>query len=253
MNEPGWWHAFYDDDYLRLWGGFYDEAASAAQADAIIAILELAPGARVLDAPCGFGRVSRPLAARGMHVTGVDRSDALLASARAHGDGIAYVQHDLREPLPDELGGFDAAVDVFSSIGHDGDDGDRAVFATFAHALALGGRLLVETMHRDVLVARRAREEVQLNRTLADGTQMTEEARWDPIRGRVDSVWRWRGPRGEGEKRSTLRVYAITELVTMLDAAGFDVIAAHRGATTERFTGLGPAAGGRVGLVARKR
>jgi SAM-dependent methyltransferase len=253
MNGPGWWRAFYDDDYLRLWGGFYDDATSDAQAAAIIAMLGLAPGARVLDAPCGFGRVSRPLAVRGMHVTGVDRSETLLASARAHGDGIAYVQHDLREPLPDELGSFDAAADVFSSIGHDGDDGDRAVFRTFARALVPGGRLLVETMHRDVLIARRAREELQLQRTLADGTRMTEEARWDPIRGRVDSVWRWRGPRGDGEKRSTLRLYAITELVTMLDAAGFDVIAAHRGATAEPFTGEGPAAGGRVGIVAERR
>ena len=248
-----WSDAFYDDDYLRLWGNFYDEAASAAQADAIVSILELAPGARVLDAPCGFGRVSRPLAARGMIVVGVDRAAPLLASARAHGDVVAYVQHDLREPLPESLGVFDAAANVFSSIGHDGIDGDRAVLATYARAIVPGGRLLIETMHRDVLIAKRVRNEVQLERTLADGTHMTEDAQWDPVRGTVDSVWRWRGPGGEGEKRSSLRVYAIPELVALLDAAGFDVIAAHRGATTERFTGEGPSAGGRLGLVARRR
>jgi SAM-dependent methyltransferase len=249
-----WWHAFYDDDYLRLWGGFYDDAASAAQADGIVSILGLSPGARVLDAPCGFGRLSRPLAARGMIVTGIDRAEPLLARARdAGGEAITYTSHDLREPLPDALGTFDAAASVFSSIGHDGDDGDRAVFATFARALVPGGRLLIETMHRDVLIAKRARGELQLERTLADGTRMTEDARWDPIGGRVESTWRWRGPHGAGEKRSVLRVYAITELVTMLDGAGFDVIAAHRGCSPERFTGEGPTAGGRVGLVARKR
>ena len=253
MSEAAWWHAFYDDDYLRLWGGFYDEAASKAQADGIVAILGLAPGARVLDAPCGFGRLSRPLAARGMLVTGIDRAEPLLEAARVAGGEIAYVAHDLRSPLPDELGAFDAALSVFSSIGHDGDDGDRAVFATFARALVPGGRLLIETMHRDVLIAKRARGELQLERTLADGTHMTEEARWDPVRGRVESTWRWRGPRGAGEKRSALRVYAITELVTMLEAAGLDVIAAHRGCSTEVFTGDGPTAGGRVGLVVKKR
>src|SRR5262249_44557076 len=161
---------------------------------------------------------------------------------------IAYVAHDLREPLPESLGVFDAAASVFSSIGHDGDDGDRAVFATFARALVPGGRLLIETMHRDVLIAKRARGWLQLERRLADGTHRTEDARWDPIRGRVESTWRWRGPNGDGEKRSSLRVYAISELVTMLEAAGFDVIAAHRGCSTEIFTGEGPTAGGRVGL-----
>ena len=248
-----WWQQFYDDDYLKLWGGFYDDAASDAQADGIVAILGLAHGARVLDAPCGYGRLSRPLAARGKIVTGVDRAEPLLANARALGGDITYVSHDLREPLPDELGVFDAAASVFSSIGHDGDDGDRSVFATFARALVPGGRLLVETMHRDVLIARRARGELQLERRLADGTYMTEEARWDPIRGRIESTWRWRGPGGDGEKRSSLRVYAISELVAMLEQAGFDVTAAHRGCSPEIFTGDGPAAGGRVGIVAKRR
>ena len=250
MSE--WWQSFYDDEYLALWGPFYDDAATAAQADGLGAMLGLAAGARVLDAPCGFGRLSRALAARGAQVTGVDRSEALLAAARAAGGGVAYVAHDLRAALPDELGRFDAAVNIFSSIGHDGEDGDRAVFATLAGALAPGGKLVVETMHRDVLVARRARNEVQRERTLPDGTHLTEDARWDPLRGTVASTWRWRGPRGAGEKRSELRVYALSELAALLAGAGLEVVAAYRGCSTEPFTGEGPAAGGRVALLARK-
>jgi SAM-dependent methyltransferase len=252
--SDAWWESFYDDDYLALWGPFYDEAASAAQAGALVTMLGLAPGARVLDAPCGFGRLSRPLAARGAHVTGVDRSEALIAAARAAGgERVTYALHDLRTPLPDELGRFDAAVNVFSSIGHDGEDGDRAVFATLAGALVPGGALVVETMHRDVLIARRARGEVQLQRTLPDGPHLAEEVRWDPLRGTVESTWRWRGPRGAGEKHSRLRLYALSELVALLGGAGLDVTAAYHGCTTERFDGDGPAAGGRVALVARKR
>src|SRR5438309_1356243 len=69
MSDVAWWRSFYDGDYLLLWGAFYDEAASRAHADAIVSVLGLAPGARVLDAPCGFGRLSRPLAARGAEPT----------------------------------------------------------------------------------------------------------------------------------------------------------------------------------------
>src|SRR5438445_11343376 len=105
MSDVAWWRSFYDGDYLLLWGAFYDEAASRAHADAIVSVLGLAPGARVLDAPCGFGRLSRPLAARGAIVVGVDQSAELIAAARAQGgDGITYVEHDLRTPLDPALG-----------------------------------------------------------------------------------------------------------------------------------------------------
>jgi SAM-dependent methyltransferase len=258
MSDAPWWQRFYDRAYVQLWGEFYDAAASQAQADAIWTVLGLAAGRRVLDAPCGFGRLSRPLAARGAQVVGVDQSADLLAEAeRTRGelgaDALAYVHHDLRQPLDAGLGTFDAAIDVFSSIGHGSEDDDRAVFATFARVLAPGGQLLVETMHRDVIIARRARGEVMTERRLSDGTVLREDARWDPLRGRVDSTWRWHGPAGDGEKRSSLRLYALPELVALLAGAGFDVTAAYRGCTTEPFTGDGPTAGGRVALVARRR
>ncbi len=255
MSDAAWWQSFYDRDYLRLWGDFYDAAASQAQAEAIWTVLALAPGRRVLDAPCGYGRLSRPLAAKGAIVVGIDQSSELLAEAeRTRGDAdVTYVHHDLRAPIDPALGMFDAAINVFSSIGHGGEVDDRAVFTSIAAALAPGGLFMVETMHRDVLIARRVQGTVIQERKNADGTILTEEARWDPVRGQVDSVWRWRGPNGDGEKRSSLRVYAIPELVALLDGAGLDVIAAYRGCTTERFTGDGPTAGGRVALVARKR
>ena len=255
MTDAAWMRSFYDDDYLKLWGEFYDPAASAAQVDAIWTVLGLAAGARVLDAPCGFGRLSRPLAERGATVVGIDQSEVLLAeAARAHaGLGIAFVHHDLRAPIDASVGEFDAAINIFSSIGHNSEDDDRAMFANTAARLVRGGRFMVETMHRDVLVARRAAGPVTNERTLSDGTRLIEDARWDPLRGRVDSVWRWSGPAGDGEKRSSLRVYALPEIVRLLELAGLDVVAAYRGCTTEPFTGLGPAGGGRCAIVAIKR
>jgi len=55
----------------------------------------LAPGARVLDAPCGFGRHSVELARRGFAVTGVDFNETELARAR-EAAGRAGVQLTLR-------------------------------------------------------------------------------------------------------------------------------------------------------------
>ncbi len=63
----------------------------------------------VLDAGCGQGYLSRMLAARGAHVTGIDLSPRLIAKARDRDvDGvIGYRLADLSQPLPDLEGRFD--------------------------------------------------------------------------------------------------------------------------------------------------
>ena len=99
VMTTGWWQSFFDDDYVRLWG--VRDAVAPAEVDGIWAMLGLAAGSRLLDAPCGYGRLTRPLAERGARVLGVDQSAALLAEAeRGRGDlpadRLTYLQHDLR-------------------------------------------------------------------------------------------------------------------------------------------------------------
>ncbi len=114
-----WWEGFFDQDYLRLWGGL--SASGDDEAASLWRILGLGEGSRVLDAGCGFGRVSLPLAKLGAHVLGVDQSATLLAEAeRRRGDLAAdrlrYLRHDLRSPLGEA--GFDVALSLYSSLGY---------------------------------------------------------------------------------------------------------------------------------------
>ena len=60
MNE--WWKTFFDQGYLRIWGQMFTEEANRKQAAELWSMLDLNPGRRLLDAPCGWGRLSRPLA-----------------------------------------------------------------------------------------------------------------------------------------------------------------------------------------------
>ena len=78
MSE--WWKTFFDDEYLRIWGQMFTEDANAKQAAALWSMLDLEPGSRLLDAPCGWG-LSRPLALLGATVLGVDQSETLVATA----------------------------------------------------------------------------------------------------------------------------------------------------------------------------
>jgi cyclopropane fatty-acyl-phospholipid synthase-like methyltransferase len=54
--------------------------------------LDVSPGWRVLEIGCGVGRLVRPLAGRVARVVGVDLSEAMLARARDHCEGLPNVE-----------------------------------------------------------------------------------------------------------------------------------------------------------------
>jgi 2-polyprenyl-3-methyl-5-hydroxy-6-metoxy-1,4-benzoquinol methylase len=156
-----WWQGFFDAEYLRLWGqGDASGSVAAAQSDGLWSLLGLQEGRRVLDAPCGYGRLSRPLAERGAIVLGVDQSQALLDHAeRERGSlpapRLRYVRHDLRQPLAEE--GFDCAINVFTSLGYGSEEDDLAILDTLRGAVRPGGLVFVETNHRDLMATFLAR------------------------------------------------------------------------------------------------
>jgi SAM-dependent methyltransferase len=252
MGESVWWEDFFDADYVRIWGPRLtpgdDEAA------ALWRILALSPGSRVLDAPCGYGRVSVPLARLGATVLGVDQSAPLLAEAeRRRGDvgpdRLRFLRHDLRAPLAEA--GFDAALNLFTSLGYGPEEDDLAILRTLGAAVRQGGAVAIDTMHRDVVAAFRAREVTPAHR-LPDGTLVLEEPRFDPVAGRIDTTWYWAGPAGFGQKSASLRVYALTELVRLVERAGLRVRAVLHPGSGDPFEAKGPLVGGRVLLVAER-
>ncbi len=249
-----WWESFFDADYVRLWGQGAVPGSTAAQVDGLWTLLGLRPGSRVLDAPCGYGRLSRPLAERGAVVLGVDQSQALLDHAeRERGDlsssHLRYLRHDLRQPLEED--GFDCAVNVFTSLGYGTEDEDVEILRTRRRAGRPGGLVFVETNHRDATVAFLARG-VAPSQRLADGTLVVEDPHFDPLSGRMETCWYWSGPAGHGSKAASLRVYSATELVGLIERAGLRFVSAHRGCSSDPFRTEGPDAGGRLGLLAER-
>lgn len=244
-----WWKTFFDVNYLRLWGELFTPEQNAQQADAIWQLLRLQAGSRLLDAPCGYGRLSLEFAKRGAVVLGVDQAEALLTEAARHntfGDCLRYLRHDLREPLPES--GFDAACNVFSSIGYGTEEDDLAIFRTLHDAVRPGGLVFIDTNHRDATVAFLVRSAKPANR-LSDGTLVVEEPMFDSVEGRINTCWYWSGPAGTGKKLASLRLYSITELVRLLERAGLHFLSAHKGCATALFKAEGADMGGRVGIL----
>ena len=215
------WDEFFGEFYLRAFA--FDEADAQAQTQALAAaqLAGTPEGGDVLDAPCGFGRHSIPLARAGYRVTGADRAAPLIEEARRRSLGERWpkwVIADYRElPLPDES--FDLVLNLFSSLGYLGDEQDTRALAEYRRLLRPGGRLLIETMHRDALISNWSEQDWQL---LGEGKLLLERRTFDPAGGIAQMTQTLVPSSGARESRTmSLRVYTATELCAMLDRAGF--------------------------------
>lgn len=139
----------FDSDYEHFMRVAHDDEFNRNEAQLIAEVAELTPGMRVLDAPCGYGRISLELARRGLRVHGVDRRPALVEAALADADraglGVTAEVADLRSFRGVE--GFDAAVMWFTSFGYGSDEDSRAMLRNLRGTLRPGGRLLIDTFN----------------------------------------------------------------------------------------------------------
>jgi ubiquinone/menaquinone biosynthesis C-methylase UbiE len=217
------WDEMFDEIYLTTYALNLRERDSGAEAEAAAKLAGVEPPAEVLDIPTGFGRHALPLARLGFHVTGVDRSGVQLSEARRIAGEVEWprwVQADFRElPFPD--GSFDAVLCLFTSIGYRGEEGDRMAFGEFLRVARPGAPILIETLHRDRLMA------IFQERgwdPLEDDAVLLEERRFDYVAGEIETDHTLLSV---GERRGVtfkLRVYTATELVKLLDEVGFERI-----------------------------
>lgn len=128
--------------------------ASGEEVDSALSLLEIEPGATVLDLACGVGRHSLELSRRGYRVTGVDRTAAYLRTAheQAAADGLELelLQADMRRFVRPSA--FDAALNLYTSFGYCDDPAeDQRVLDNFCQSLRPGGALVMEMMGKEML------------------------------------------------------------------------------------------------------
>ncbi|MEO0652707.1 MAG: methyltransferase domain-containing protein [Planctomycetota bacterium] len=102
----------------------------------------LPPGSLILDLGAGRGRLAAALAAEGLHPLAIDRSAPALATARRRGTRWGVRAELARLPL--RTGRVQAAVALFSSLGHDGADQLARELSEVARALAPGAPVAVD-------------------------------------------------------------------------------------------------------------
>lgn len=220
------WDKIFDELYLRTYANMIDNDLAPAQAGSLVRLVGLEAGTDLLDCPCGYGRHSIAFAGLGLRVTGADRSEVLLAEAKrraGESDRPRWVQADYRE-LPFEDASFDCVTNLFSSLGYWGENGDLQALREFRRVLRPGGTLVVETMHRDRLMA------IYVPRhwhDLPDGSLIVEERKIDYVKGTTLVRHELVDAAGRTAAHYEMRVYTVTELVALAREGGFENVACY--------------------------
>ena len=218
-EQTNWWEHFFEGVAVDLWLQALPPGHTEREADEIERLLAPAGGAQILDVPCGGGRLSHALAARGYQVTGVDWSAQFLEHARAvPAPGASFERRDMRDlPWPER---FDGAFCVGNSFGYLDDEGNAAFLRAVRDALKPGARFVLETP----MVIENLLGQLEPRPWWAVGdVYLLVENTYDHVTSRLDIAYTFVSKGRVEVRHGSHRAYSFRELVALVSAAGFAV------------------------------
>jgi ubiquinone/menaquinone biosynthesis C-methylase UbiE len=222
------WTTFFNDAYLRLYAPFLSKERTSQDVQGMLRILNLPPGSALLDLGCGTGRHAIALAKQGYQLTGQDLNEQFLQLAQTDAEEqeaqVQWINGDMRT-IPFE-NAFHAIINVFSSFGlFEQEEDNFLVLQQIQQALKPGGLLILDTLQQARIFRSFSPSGVT---RYPDGLIVLEERYFDlpTSRYQVNEILIF----PEGERREyahSMRIYTLTELKQLLEAAGLQVLAQY--------------------------
>ncbi len=230
-------HSIADGSQI-YWDGAHYDAFNVPYQDDMKFYLAEAKKARgpVLELACGTGRLTIPLAAAGVDVTGLDLAGPMLARARAKAAAAGvkprFVKGDARSF---SLGRFKLIFIAFNSMQHLAAREDiEGLFSSVARNLAPGGRFILDVFNPDPRCLVRDPDEelpVAYYDAPSGGGKVLVNERYSYDRAAQVSrlTWTYRSEKtGRSEKkRLNLRCFFPEELLALAHYNGFDLLARY--------------------------
>ncbi len=229
-----WWRGFFQGVALDLWRQAVTPEQTRLEVDLIEKLFKLTHATRLLDVPCGGGRLALELAGRGHQLTGVDIAEENIAEAKVgsikRNLKIAWEQREMRD-LPWEAA-FEGVFCCGNSFGYLDDAGNRDFVRAVARVLQPGGRFLIDygCAAESILPAFQERRWYQFG-----DIHLLIHNRHDIVHSRLDTEYTFVRA-GKVETRSgTQRIYSYCELCQMLNEAGFGEVTGYGSAQLEPY------------------
>jgi len=220
-----WGEKFFSGLWNDVQVKMFSEAQTLEHVKFIIDILKLKRKDKVLDIPCGEGRISNVLAKKGMEITGVDINPVMLKRAlqftKANKLKSKFIKKNMWDI--DFENEFDAALCFWGSFGYFSDEVNRKFLEKVFKALKPGGRFLVDMHTVETLLS-----VFQPNGWFKAGDiYVTEYRTYDVFNSRINSDWTLIKKGKTENKTVSIRLYSYKELINILQDIGFKPVKSY--------------------------
>jgi SAM-dependent methyltransferase len=189
-------------------------------------------GARILDLPCGIGRISINLAKAGYNVVGVDISPLYLDFARKWAerdkveDRTRFYEIDMRDAtrrlkiMREQK--FDVVLNYGTAIGYRGEEDDARMIRGLPSIASPDALLVIEIVNRDYLVKHFEQE----SSSRLEGIEWRELRRLNLEKSFMENIWRFYRISRQSHRLIlkvpvSHRVYSLHELKRLMSNAGW--------------------------------
>ena len=212
-NKTEWFEQWFDTSYYHLLYDHRNDEEAEFFMKNLLDHLDLQPGNKILDLPCGKGRHSVFLQSQGFKVVGADISaNSIKEARRFENEDLHFSIHDMRQPLK---GKYHAIFNLFTSIGYfEHEETNAIVLRNFKDALIRGGHLVIDFLNIELVKRMLVPEQV----IIKNGIEFTVRRRLEKkfVIKEIDVL-------DKGQKRS------YKEMVQALDMKRFALYAEQAG------------------------
>lgn len=243
-------HSVPDGSEVYWDGRHYDADNNITQADLPFYLKEAEKaGGQVLELACGTGRLTIPLAAAGVNISGLDIAAPMLAMARKKaakkGLRIKFIRSDVRSFKLDQK--FKLIFIPFNSMQHLHDNaGLERFFGRVKRHLAPGGKFILDVFNPDPRYLARDNSEhipIGLYKDPYSGKDVlvSEQYAYDRAAQVSRISWHYKlGRKKMGVKKINMRCFYPQELDSLLRYNGFEILRKYGGFGREPFDSESP-------------
>ncbi len=222
-ESENWFAEFYTGATLDLWRRAIPLEQTQEEIEFLCEFLQVFENCKLLDVPCGNGRLSIPLGLLEFEVQGIDFSIEFVEEAKtaaiASEVNCRFQQGDMRSlPWRSE---FDGAFCMGNSFGYFDREGTAKFLSSIADALKPSARFVLETemLSESFLVNGAEKEWTQVGKTF-----MLVENKYDCKTSSLETDFTFITDGATQTKTARHWIFSTGEVCTMLTQAGFEIL-----------------------------